>query len=93
MLINKTKHQFGFSEKLSTYLASLKFTNNITEELDKKSSTIGIFLDLTKAFDTIENSSLLEKLNYYGIRDTALGCLKSYLTDRTQYVCNDGINF
>ena len=44
-----SENQFGFREKLSTYLALLKLTNNIIEELDKKKFTMGIFLDLSKA--------------------------------------------
>ena len=51
-----------------------------------------IFMDLTKAFDTIDHGILLEKFNYYGIRGTSLGWLKIYLTNRTQYVCNVNIN-
>ena len=54
--------------------------------MDKTEVPINIFLDLSKSFDTIDHTILLAKLRYYGIHDTALLLLKSYLNNRKQYV-------
>ena len=53
---------------------------------EKKESVLGIFLDHSKAFDTIDHNILIYKLNYYDVRSTPLSRLKSYLTGRTQQV-------
>ena len=70
---------------MSTALALLEFTEEITSALDKK-STIGLFIDLIKAFDTIDHTLLLEKLRHYGVRGVANDWLSSYLENRLQYV-------
>ena len=58
----------------------------IITQMDKIEVPINIFPDLSKAFDTIDHTILLAKLRYYGIHDTALLHLKSYLNNRKQYV-------
>ena len=81
--------QYGFSEKHSTELASLELSDRVIQYLDKGETPISIFLDLSKAFDTLDHSILLTKLAYYGIRNSALDLLESYLSDRKQYVLLD----
>jgi len=80
------KNQFGFREKHSTSMALLNIIEHITSELDNNSYTLGIFIDLSKAFDTIDHKLLLYKLEHYGIRGIALEWFKNYLSDRTQTV-------
>lgn len=78
--------QYGFRSFHSTELATLELVNRITHELDKGLSPISIFLDLSKAFDTIDHSILLYKLRYYGFSASSLNLVKHYLSNRSQYV-------
>ena len=59
--------------------------------MDKGESPINIYLDLSKAFDTLDHEMLLYKLKYYGLNATALQLIKSYLSKQTQYVEYDNI--
>ena len=52
---------------------------------------MGVFIDLKKAFDTVDHQILLKKMEHYGIRCQTLKLLESYLSDRTQYVCYGGV--
>ena len=79
-------YQFGFREKYSTSLALLHFINEATLALDAKMSFIGVFIDLSKAFDTVDHSILYQKLEYYGIRGNLLQWIRDYLSNRRQYV-------
>ena len=83
------KNQYGFRKHHSTDLALLDIYNNISSSLDLNHHTIGIFLDLSKAFDTINHDILLSKLQHYGIRGLALDLLSSYLSSRLQFTCYD----
>ena len=79
-------NQYGFRPKHSTEYAALELVDRIITHMDNKEVPINIFLDLSKAFDTIDHTILLAKLRYYGIHDTALLLLKCYLNNRKQYV-------
>ena len=78
--------QFGFRAKHSTNHALIDITENIRSALDNKKVACGIFVDLQKAFDTVNHNILLKKLYYYGIRGIANDWLSSYLSNRLQYV-------
>ena len=81
-----TPNQFGFREKYSTFMALLNLVDRISDKIDNKEYSIGIFMDLSKAFDTVDHDILLSKLELYGIRGVALKWFKSYLEHRTQFV-------
>ena len=82
--------QFGFRKYHSTTHALLSFVNKVAHALDSSSHMVGIFLDYSKAFDTINHDILLYKLSRYGIRGKALEWFRSYLSNRKQYVCLNG---
>ena len=79
------KLQFGFRKKHSTENYLLSIVEEIRKNLDKGIFTCGVFIDLEKAFDTVNYKILLSKLDHYGIRDNALKCLTSYLMNRKQF--------
>ena len=83
-------HQYGFRKKHSTEHALLQLTNIISSAMDQKKFALGVFLDLTKAFDTVNHSILIAKLNRYGVEDIALNWFKNYLLNRQQYVTFNG---
>ena len=82
--------QFGFREKHSTNHALFSITEKVREALDNNNFACGIFIDLQKAFDTVDHNILLQKLNHYGIRGIANNWFNSYLSNRTQFVSING---
>lgn len=78
-----TEVQYGFRSGRSTNDAILDFIGNVVENVNKGSYTVSLFLDMSKAFDTVKHETLFKKLEFYGIRGSALCWFKSYLQNRT----------
>ena len=66
--------------------------DNLINFLDKGEYVIGIFLDLSKAFDTVDHGILLQNLSCYGIRGDALSWFQSYLNNKYQFVTYNGVS-
>ena len=84
--------QFGFRSVHSTTHALLDLTEDIRNAIGGNKFAVGIFIDLQKAFDTVDHNILLKKLNYYGIRGFANNWFKSYLSNRKQFVTVNEVN-
>ena len=80
------KYQFGFRKGYSTTMALIEIINNIKSAIDNNKFVCGIFLDLTKAFDTVDHQILLDKLHHYGVRGQTNNLFRSYLNNRKQFV-------
>ena len=78
--------QFGFQNGHSTDHAVVQLVDQITESFENNKYTLGVFIDLSKAFDTVDHSIFLKKLELYGITDRNHGWVKSYLSNRRQFV-------
>ena len=85
------KNQFGFRKKCSTAHSLIEITEKIKESIDSGKFGCGIFIDLKKAFDTVNHDILLRKLEHYGVRGPILKWFESYLTNRKQYVFYNGV--
>ena len=82
------KKQFGFRKRHSTIHALNSAITQILQGLSNNRTVYGIFLDFSKAFDTVKHNILLDKLEHYGIRGNVHELFRSYLTDRKQLVFN-----
>ena len=84
--------QYGFRHKYSTNHALISLTEHIKSNLDQKNIVCGIFIDLEKAFDTVNHSILCDKLYQYGFRGEFNSLIKSYLYNRKQFVSINGFD-
>jgi len=91
------RRQYGFRKSHSTIHALINIVERIRQSLDKGHAAVGVFVDLQKAFDTVDHSILLSKLKHYGVRGIANKWFKSYLSSRLQFVsvanCQSEVEF
>ena len=80
------KYQFGFRHNHGTSLALIVLVDKIMSALEQGDTVLGVFLDFSKAFDTVDHGILCKKLSMYGINSTALKWFASYLSQHRQYV-------
>ena len=78
--------QYGFRKKYSTDDAILSIVEEIRSNLDKGLFSCGVFVDLEKAFDTVNHENILAKLGHYDVRSVANDLFRSYLSNRKQLV-------
>jgi retron-type reverse transcriptase len=83
--------QYGFRPQRSTSDAILDLSGNILDAFNKGMYTLGLFLDMTKAFDCINHQTLFQKLELYGVRGIALDWIKSYMDNRRLKVNVDNV--
>ena len=86
------ENQYGLGKQRSTVDAVTKFINDVIKSYDDRQSTIAVYCDLSKTFDTIDHNILIHTLELYGIRGFALIWFRSYLSNRFQYTHYNGID-
>ena len=82
--------QFVFRKQLSTYMAIMILLDKLINSIENGEIIVGVYLDFSKAFDTVDHDTLLTKLYHYGIRGKALQWFKSYMSERKQFVTYNG---
>ena len=85
-------NQFGFRSGHGTIHPLIKFLNYINDSHNLNEHVLAIFIDLKKAFDTVNHEILLSKLKYYGVTGIANAWFRSYLRDRKQFVHANGVS-
>ena len=80
------EYQFGFQKGKSTHLAIMMLVDKITEALDQGDSVVRVFLEFSKAFDTVDHNVLLQKIDKYGLYGVELQWFEDNLSNRMQYV-------
>ena len=83
--------QFGFRKNCGVDYGLMEVVNDISKSMANKKLTLGVFIDLSKAFDTVDHEILLQKMKMYGICGVELLWFKSYLTNRKQFVKIDDV--
>ena len=78
--------QYGFRKNSSTELAALELIDRLLNQMNNHKIPTNFYIDLSKAFDSLQHDILLEKLAHYGLTNKAIALLKSYLSNRKQYV-------
>ena len=86
------KKQFGFQNKFSTAHAVISLIENIEKTINNKIIVCRVFVDLQKAFGTVDHNMLLHKLSHYGLRDIANCFFSYYLSNRKQLVTISGFD-
>ena len=86
------ENQFGFRKLHSSYMALMVLTDKLIRSLENGEFVIGVYLDFSKAFDTVDHEILLSKLSHYGIRGNCLNWFQSYLSNRKQFVTYNGVS-
>ena len=84
--------QFGFQKGHSTEHAIIHLVDQINDNFENNKFTLGVFIDLSKAFDTVDHKILLKKLNFYGVCGQNIQWYESYLTNRKQFLTFDNKN-
>ena len=80
------EHQYGFREKHSCKISLISLIQCLLDDIDSGNPSVGMFIDFSKAFDTVNHEILLSKLEHYGVRGLPLQWFKSYLNSRSQFV-------